>query len=463
MLRHCFQPHWRLVSRRGLLLAFLLCGHFSQSFAQLPVEPISPFSVPSDSVLIANGASIGEIYINVGDVFNLSDRRENKSLYRLANKIHIRTRDYVIREQLLFRPGDLYSKRLLEETERILRNNIYLYDAAVRPIRYDANKVDIEVTTRDVWTLTGGVSFSSKGGDESYGFDIEEKNFIGLGKTVKVRYSSDEFRTEQGFEYHDPHMGHNRYQMTLAYSDNSDGDAKRFDFSRPFYSLDTRMAGGLSAYTFNRIENYYESGAIKDKYRQQSEYYNISFGLSRGLINRYTGRWNVGYTVDINKFSAIGETQDLDRVPENRKTAYPWLSYSGIVNRFIKTKRVDNIQRTEDINLGGVYDLQLGWSDEEFGADINALIFSASYHGGLRTFEKQMLLANFSGRGRVGKNFSENVIFGTEARYFFPMFDFQVFYTSINFDAGHNLDEDNQFLIGGESGLRGYPSRIQDG
>ena len=25
------------------------------------------------------------------------------------------------------------------------------------------------------------------------------------------------------------------------------------------------------------------------------------------------------------------------------------------------------------------------------------------------------------------------------------------------------MDEDNQFLIGGESGLRGYPSRIQDG
>ena len=48
-------------------------------------------------------------------------------------------------------------------------------------------------------------------------------------------------------------------------------------------------------------------------------------------------------------------------------------------------------------------------------------------------------------------------------QYFYPMFKNQVFYTEVNFDAGHHLDENNQLLLGGESGLRGYPAHIQDG
>lgn len=451
----------------GLLLVTI---GFSASFSAFGADKADKFvpqetivGVPSDKVMMANGATIGKITFHVGDVFDLSNPKENKGLFRLANSIHVNTRDHVIADQLLFKRGDLYSPDVLSESERILRSNVYLYDAVIRPIRYDNNQVDIEVKTRDVWTLTGGINYSRKGQEDSYGFEIEEKNFIGLGKTVKVRRNADEFRTENEFEYHDPFMGHNRFQMTIGYSDNSDGRVKAFELKRPFYSLDTRWAMDLGAKTYTRREVIYENGEIAERFVQEDKRYNISAGYSRGSKKHYAARWRIGYTMEENRFSAYDATEDTQQIPLDRNLSYPWIKYDGIFSDYIKTERVNQINRTEDINLGDVYSIKLGWSDESFGADRNALIFSVDYHSANRTFSKQMLLTEVKTSGRLGKNFSENMLIKSQARYFYPVFENQVFYTELNIDAGHNLDRDNQLLLGGESGLRGYPARIQNG
>src|SRR5262249_41624533 len=78
-------------------------------------------TLPSDSALEAAGARIGKITIKNDQIFDLDDPAENKSLYRVANRWHARTRAGVIRAQLLFASGEPYRHRLLEETERNLR------------------------------------------------------------------------------------------------------------------------------------------------------------------------------------------------------------------------------------------------------------------------------------------------------------------------------------------------------
>src|SRR6516162_7815429 len=49
-------------------------------------------------------------------------------------------------------PGDRYNRRLIDESERILRADGYFYDAWIREISYHDKQVDLRVTTRDVWT-----------------------------------------------------------------------------------------------------------------------------------------------------------------------------------------------------------------------------------------------------------------------------------------------------------------------
>ena len=79
----------------------------------------------------AAGAVIGEVRIQAGEIFDLTDARENLALFRLANRLHIQTQPNVIRRALLFRSGEPVSVRRIEETERLLRSERYLYDACL--------------------------------------------------------------------------------------------------------------------------------------------------------------------------------------------------------------------------------------------------------------------------------------------------------------------------------------------
>ena len=82
----------------------------------------------------------------------------------------------VVESQLLFRPGEVFSPELVEESARLLRRHDYLYDVAIQPVLRGDGKVDVEVTTRDVSTLQGGASFGRAGGRNSTSFSLDDWN-----------------------------------------------------------------------------------------------------------------------------------------------------------------------------------------------------------------------------------------------------------------------------------------------
>jgi outer membrane protein assembly factor BamA len=217
-------------SERLAIWAALICGAvlFSESRVAYTAEPAPPPEsarpqVPSDAELEERQAVIGEIYFNIGDIFNELDPREDKSLYRLANRLHIKTREAAIRAQLLFTTGDRYSARLIGETERVLRRLDFIQDATIHPIAYDGQKVDLLVQTRDVWTLQPGFSYERKGGENATSIEVEEENLLGYGKSVKVEWSKDVERTAVLLQYRDPNVLWSRWRSELSYSINDDG------------------------------------------------------------------------------------------------------------------------------------------------------------------------------------------------------------------------------------------------
>ena len=66
-------------------------------------------------------------------------------------------------------------------------------------------------------------------------------------------------------------------------------------------------------------------------------------------------------------------------------------------------------------------------------------------------------------QGRFGELENENVLVGGRFRHFARTYGPHQLQTSIQVDLADNLDPDKQLLIGGDSGLRGYPRRYQDG
>ena len=264
----------------------------SQAPSESFPEP-APDSVPDAAALQQSGAVIGEILIYPENIFDLNDPKEDKSLYRLANKLHIKTRENVVRQQLLFSTGDRYSPRLLEESERILRTTRYLYDASIRPIAYHDGKVDIAVTTRDVWTLNPGISFGRSGGASTYGFEIEELNILGTGTSLSLSQKSGVDRDSTLLQYRDPHLAGTWTKLALNYSNNSDGSMREVSLDRPFYALDSHWATGFGALDDDRIEPLYDRGEIVDEFREQRQSAGAYWGWSRGLENGWTRRWSI--------------------------------------------------------------------------------------------------------------------------------------------------------------------------
>lgn len=420
-------------------------------------------SVPDEATLEANGAVIGEILIRAKDIFDTEIPEEDRAAFRFANRIHRKTREGVIRKQLLFESGDLYSRRVLEESERLLRGSPYLYEASIRPVRYQQNQVDVEVVTRDVWTLTFALGFSRSGGVNSTRFGLEDGNFLGLGKEVTVRRTSNVDRTSLLYRYRDPNLLGTRGKIALAYQDQSDGSSRSIALERPFFSLDARWALGLGAASEDRVDSLYSRGEITDRFRHRRSYLDGSGGLCRGLVGKRALRFTMGFTFERDRFEAAAGFPPPSLVPPGRTLVYPWVGLDRVEDAFIEARDLDRIQRTEDLNLGRQLKARVGYAARSFGSDRDALVFGTSLVAGSNPGHAQLLFVSAQASGRWASGGVENLVVGGAVRYFVRDLGDHILYATLSADAASRLDPERQLLLGGDNGLRGYPLRFQDG
>lgn len=419
--------------------------------------------LPDGDALERDDVVIGEITFDKKNVFDLSIPDENNWLYRLANRLHIVTKDKVINKQLLFRSGDAYSVRLVDESERILRQNTYLFDAEIKPTRYEDGKVDLSITTRDVWTLSPDISVSRSGGENRTKIGLEETNFLGLGQSLRVARIENVDRTSESFEFADRHLGRSWVSAALRIADNSDGKMNLLSAVRPFYSLDSRWSAGGWLLDDDRRSTLYVLGEEAAEYQHKQDYVSAFGGWSRGLDNGWVRRWTAGIVYDDNRFSPVPEPTLLAAIPEDRQLVYPFIGLEIIEDQFETSSNRDQIGKTEDFFLGSRLSTSLGWSDESLGADRDALIVSARAGRGFGSLEKDALLLSLYADGRLESGHVRNGLLTTDVRYYRTQSEKRLFFATLSATAGHALDLDNPVQLGGDSGLRGYPLRYQSG
>lgn len=419
--------------------------------------------LPDNEALERDGATIGQIVLDRADVFDLTNPDENNALYRLANRWHIVTKENVIQKQLLFKEGDTFSERLLEESARILRKNLYLYDATIKPVRTEDGVVDISVETRDVWSLGPDISFSRKGGENRSGIGLEENNLFGHGQTLSFQHEKDVDRTSNSVTFFDRNLGNSRVSTSIRIADNSDGNSNWLSIIRPFYALDARWAAGGSALDDERRTALYRLGDEAAEYQHERRYFSAFGGWSKGLDGNFARRWTVGFVHDDNLFSAVPDPFLPLLQPADRKLVYAFAKFELVQDAFKTSKNRDQIGRTEDFLMGTSVSATLGWSDTALGADRDALIYATSFTHGFGSLEKHSLFLGASASGRLESGNAKNSLIGFNARYYRTQSEKRLFFTTLSATIGDALDLDNSVHLGGESGIRGYPYRYQNG
>ena len=415
-------------------------------------------------VLEKQMAKIGKILIDNENVFDLDNPLEDKWLFRVANFLHIRTKPGVIRRQLLFKEGDIYSLRDIEESARILRSNHYIGDAEIEPLRYEDGVVDLKVKTRDVWTIGGGPSFGRSGGKNTGGLSLEDKNLLGTGTSLGVRYKATIDRDIKAINAENKHIGGSRYEAAIAYADNSDGYERLLSFGQPFFSLESRNSIGGSYLSAERTDSLYDRGETVTEFNHKLEHYETNFGWSKGLRDGWTSRLTTGIVYDDHEFSAIPDDALSGAVlPQDREYLFPYLGYEIIEDNYETVSNFNRIHETEDLHLGTRFSARLGYSNEAAGSSDSGFLFNAELSNGFRLREKGTMLLGWHLGGRLMSGKTEDIRFSAYSNYHWRQSPHWMFYTGFRGTVGHNLDQDNQLLIGGDNGLRGYPIRYQGG
>lgn len=453
---------------RALPLAFaLLAGGVPSALAQQEAPAEAP---PSLDALEAAGAVIGEIRIRVEDIFNLDDPAEGNRLFRAINALHIRTRLGTIRQQLLFRSGERLSVRLIEETTRLLRANRYLYEVDIQPVAWRDGVVDLEVRTRDTWSLQPGVSFSYEGGTSSGGASLRDHNLFGTGMSFSIaRRSASAVSTaggsrhgvDLGLSYPYAFDGH----TTAAYGQSSfdEGSTRSLALDRPFYALDSRWAAGAAASKDDRVLSSYAGGAVAAQYRRVQDGGSAYLGGSRGLVDSWAHRVSGGLKYATEQYRVEPGLAAPAQLPADRTLVVPFLRYEAVQDDYHEVSNLDQIGRPETLALGWHSSVEFGRAAKGLGSTQAVSLYAASLSKGMRVTARGALLGAASVSGEYADGRTDRETMSASLRYHERRGGSTLRYVSVAADATHYADATQYLSLGGDTGLRGYPANYQLG
>lgn len=312
------------------------------------------------------GKTIRKIIINhIGFERNINDTTKRKvvnTVTRVANVLHVDTKERVIRNNLFIkasRPLDPYK---LADNERHLRDLPFILDARiiVKPVRGNRDQVDVIVYTRDVFSIGGSFSAKSKSGVE---YKVYDANLAGWGQRAEYRSVIDVERDPKfghQFLYYKNSINGTLINGTLSYTQLNTGVSRGLEnenaiylkLDRPLVSPYTRWAGGLEL-SRNWSENVY---SITDTVFRNYGYFekDIWIGYNIGIKSRVENRNRYFISLRAYGQSFYNQPEQLEEqmnVVYNNEQ-YVLGAFTFYNQNFYRTKYVYGFGRTEDVPYG---------------------------------------------------------------------------------------------------------------
>ena len=425
--------------------------------------PAPAADLPTLAELEAAGAIFGKIRIVNQDIFDTADPREDYRLFRWANALHIRTRPEVIERALLFKSGERVSTRLIEETERLLLGKRYLYDVDFKPTAYRDGVVDLDVVTRDTWSLDLGIRASRSGGKNSSGLQVREYNLLGTGMALSLGRSHGVDRSSNEFEFANERTFGSLVSSSYSHSTNSDGRSDAAAIVRPFDALDARWAAGVSAAQYTRIDAQYNAGQVVSQYRHRQDLFEAFGGWSSGLVDGWVHRYSLGLRHEDDAYALEPGLVAPAQLPTNEKRVGPFVRYELIEDHSQKEVNRNLIGRPEFFALGLRSTVQLGLASSALGSSLNALLYAASISRGFVPAPGQTLIASAQIAGQLADGQLRRQQLGGQTQYYLPHGPRWLFYAAASADVLSHPAVNQDLMLGGDNGLRGYPLRYQSG
>ncbi|GAB3234711.1 hypothetical protein GCM10027346_23790 [Hymenobacter seoulensis] len=321
--------------------------------------------------------------------FSISDstRIPRNILEKTGNTFHIKTSKARVRQVLLFREGEELEPQDLAESERLLRQTSELLDARVfvNERTSTADSVDVQVITKDVFSLSGTFQLRDVGAGV---IGVRDVNFLGLGHQFRNRYEygrSDDGPGTKPWRYEGSYLVpfRNFVYGQARYLNGTRNEEASLGFARDFFSINTRYAGAVNYSYFNRIITTDGEGTEEKPFVFTPQRFNIMdvwAGRALRMKSYDLGYENPGRFIVSGR--VIRTSYEQKAYPEDLTANLLLGTFGYSVRRYYKDKYLFGFGRTEDIPTGTLVSLTSGY---EFNEARNRRYYSfrlayAGYH-----------------------------------------------------------------------------------
>ena len=429
------------------------------AYAAVPAKPWK--------ALEARKASIGKIEVEVGDVFDLTKADEDTRIGRTANRLHITTREAVIRRVLLFAEGDRVRERRIYETERLLRALPFVKTARIDPVIQPDGTVVARVRVRDAWTTQVNAGYSQVGGQKTMNMGVDEKNFMGMGKDVAFDLSKDPVRSTWGLAYGDPQLFGSRWTLNMHTQYLTDGFIRSIQLLRPFFALDTSWSAGAAMSESHNTLYFYDQGVAI----LQAPFIQNAVSLTWGKLLHESGDrvWRGGLLLQRQDtaYGALTQTAPTGflQAPTltDRRLRGPALTLATQKDAFEDFENLQGMDNPEDYNLAWNGDIALGTYSRSWGSTMAAPFFLIEATKGWSSSSDNLTLLAASWAGRKPATGLENSLASISLVKYHKLAENQILAGLVAVDRAQRPDPENWYYMGGDQGMRGFPNELHPG
>lgn len=402
-----------------------------------------------------------------GFAINDTLKKPKRSYEHFGNKIHVNTKDFTLKNLLLFKKNEVLDPLLIQESERLIRSQRYVRQVKIEalPITNVSDSVDIVIRSLDTWSIIPNGNLSNSVMEAK----ITERNLMGLGHQLSGSYKNRFDDKEKAVEaqYVVTNISNSFIRFAMDYSNDFDNNSLRsIGLQRNFYSPLTQWAGGA----------YFENRLRKELFRQQvdtifisdvkSEYQDYwlgrSFAINSGKsYSSRTQRLLLSVAINQRKFTQSPDaTLDPESFFTNEKNGILQLGITS--QKYYKDKFLFNFDIEEDVPYGEIFAVTFGVQ--------NRLNANRTYLGSKIGFGRKFDFGYLSSTAEWGSfftnNTSEQTAFRFDVNYISPLLQLgkwrlrQFVKPSYVWGNNRNISEKDKLTLNENFGIQGFNSPI---
>ncbi len=432
--------------------------------------PAGAGALAPEADLDSLGPIVDSIVIDNRNVYDTDDPKYDNFLFRLANRIHIVTREHVIRRELLFRTGEPYPYELAEESARNLRSRLALYDAWIETETLPNGHLLVRVVTIDEWTLAFGPSVRTEGGDHEYEFLLTERNVLGRNQEVRARYVFG--NSEKDFvdlAYTNQRMFGRPVRAAGGYRTDPVNGVKWVELSHPYYNLTQSFTYRAEVGASEVRRDVYSDDLLIGQSFREGDWCELGIGSRTGTYRRKLElSCRYYYRFDRTVGTALIDTdpdlmeQALRSLPDD--SAYHLVEVGTAFSNldFTTQTRIDGFSYTEDFELG--YGLGISYG-RAFLPDFDRHAYdrlSASVSHG-RRFGSNLWYGSWRYTVWLRGERDLRRLSDVYSRFYRRWFEFLTLAMGFSYRSDWRADGTEGLVMGGETGLRGYDQYFRTG